>query len=317
MLTTLVLMLAMLAAAEAPATTPPAATAPSLPPSAPPATQTATAAAKPPATGVALPPGEAGAKAVLETSPRHGEWSDVPGPGGAPVRVWTVYPERKDKAPVVIVLMEVFGLTDWIRAVADGFAAEGFIAVAPDMLSGKAPGGGGSEAVTGRDDAVALTRALTPEEVVARLDAVRNWALRLPAANGRSGIAGFCWGGGRSFAYALAQPGLDAAIVYYGSSPADPAALAGLRVPVLGLYGGDDERVNATIDPAREAIARAGRTYEVEIYDGAGHGFLRQQDGRDGANLKASQAAWPRTLDFLRKHMAAPAAAPTKKPSGG
>jgi carboxymethylenebutenolidase len=266
-------------------------------------------------TSVTLPAAEAGAKAVLETSPRHGEWADVPGPGGTPIRAWTVYPERKGKAPVVIVLMEVYGLTDWIRAVADRFAAEGFIAVAPDMLSGKAPGGGGSEALASRDDAVALVRGLTPEEVVARLDAVRGWAVKLPAANGRSAIAGFCWGGGRSFAYALAQPALDAAVVYYGSSPSDTAALAGLKVPVLGLYGGDDERVNATIEPARELPAKAGCTYEVEIYDGAGHGFLRQQTERDGANLRASETAWPHTLAFLREHMGekgAGAPAPSK-----
>jgi len=277
--------LLVLAAAAAPAAAAPAATAP--------------AATAP----VTLPAAEAGAKAVLATSPRHGEWADVPGPGGTPIRTWTVYPERKDKAPVVIVLMEVYGLTDWIRSVADRFAAEGFIAVAPDMLSGKAPGGRGSEALASRDDAVALVRALTPEEVVARLDAVRAWAVKLPAANGRSAIAGFCWGGGRSFAYAIAQPALDAAVVYYGANPSDTAALAGVKVPVLGLYGGDDERVNATIEPALQAMATAGRTYQVEIYEGAGHGFLRQQTERDGANLKASEAAWPRTLAFLRERM--------------
>lgn len=275
----------------------------------------ATTAPAAPTAPVTLPPAEAGAKAALETSPRHGEWADVPGPGGTPIRTWIVYPERKDKAPVVLVVMEVYGLTDWIRAVADRFAAEGFIAVAPDMLSGKAPGGGGSEAVASRDDTVALVRGLTPDEVVARLDAVRAWAVKLPAANGRNAVAGFCWGGGRSFAYAVAQPGLDAAVVYYGAGPSDTGALAGVKVPVLGLYGGDDERVNATIEPALQAMAQAGRSYQVEIYEGAGHGFLRQQTERDGANLKASEGAWPRTLAFLREQMhekapARPAPAP-------
>lgn len=255
------------------------------------------------ATSVTLPPAEAGAMNVLETSPRHGEWADVPGPGGQAIRTWTVYPERKDKAPVVIVLMEVFGLTDWIRAVSDRLAAEGFIAVAPDLLSGKGPSGGGSDSVATRDDAVKLVRGLEAEEVVARLDAVRGWAVKLPAATGRSGIVGFCWGGARSFSYALAQPALDAAVVYYGTNPSDAAALAALKVPVLGLYGGDDERVNATIDAAREALKKAGRTYEVHLFEGAGHGFLRQQDDREGANRKASEAAWPRTIDFLREHL--------------
>jgi carboxymethylenebutenolidase len=159
---------------------------------------------------------------------------------------------------------------------------------------------------------VALVRSLTPEEVVARLDAVRAWAVKLPAANGRNAVAGFCWGGGRSFLYAIAQPELDAAVVYYGGSPSDAAALAGVKVPVLGLYGGDDERVNATIEPALRAMAAAGRTYQVEIYQGAGHGFLRQQTEREGANLKASEAAWPRTLAFLRERLKDKAPAKSK-----
>jgi len=255
------------------------------------------------AASVTLPPAEPGAKAVLETSPRHGEWADVPGPGGQRIRTWIVYPERKDKAPVVIVLMEIFGLTDWIRAVADLLAGEGFIAVAPDMLSGKGPEGGGSDSLATRDEAVKLVRDLSAEEVVARLDAVRGWAVKQPSASGRSGIIGFCWGGARSFSYALAQPALNAAVVYYGSNPSDAAALAGLKVPILGLYGGDDARVNTSIDPAREAMSKAGRTYEVHLFEGAGHGFLRQQHERDGANRKAAEAAWPRTIKFLREHL--------------
>ena len=128
--------------------------------------------------------------------------------GGAPVRTWVVYPERKGKAGVVIVIQEVYGLTDWIRAVADQLAREGFIAVAPDLVSGHGPGGGGTESVASRDDVVKLVRAITPEEATARLDAVRDYALKLPAANGKTATIGFCWGGARSFAYAVAQPAL-------------------------------------------------------------------------------------------------------------
>jgi dienelactone hydrolase/CubicO group peptidase (beta-lactamase class C family) len=250
-----------------------------------------------------LPPGESGAKAALDRSPRHGEWADVPGPGGQTLRSWVVYPERKDKAPVVIVIHEIYGLTDWIRAVADRLAADGFIAVAPDFISGKGPGGGGSDSVPSRDDVVKLIRALTPEEVDARLDAVREWAAKLPAASGKTSTLGFCWGGARSFAYATHYTGLGAAVVYYGSSPSDPAALVRIQAAVLGLYGGDDARVNATIAAAESELKRSGRTYEANVYEGAGHGFLRAQDDRDGANLRATQAAWPRTVAFLRKHL--------------
>ena len=250
-----------------------------------------------------LPAAEETAKAALESSPRHGEYVDVKGPaGGAPFRAWIVYPERKDKAGVVIVIHEIFGLSDWIRAVADQLAREGFIAVAPDMLSGRGPKGGGTESVASRDDVVGLVRGLTTEEVDARLDAVRAFSMRIPAASGKVATIGFCWGGGRSFAYAAAQPALNAAVVYYGTSPETPE-LAGVRAPVLGHYGGDDARVNATIAPAEAELKKLGRSYEPHVYEGAGHGFLRQQTGRDGANAKATAQAWPRTIAFLREHV--------------
>lgn len=261
------------------------------------------AAAPVPARDQSIPPSEDTAKAALETSPRHGEHIDVKQPsGGTPIRTWISYPERKDRAGVVIVIQEVFGLTDWLRSVADQLAKEGFIAVAPDMISGMGPGGGGTDSVASRDDAVKLVRGLSPKEATKRLNAARDWALRLPAANGKIATVGFCWGGARSFAYAAAQPGLDAAVVYYGTSPETPE-LATIRAPVVGFYGGDDARVDATIPPAEAEMKRLGKTYEPHIYDGAGHGFLRDQAGRDGANLKASKEAWPRTVAFLRERL--------------
>ena len=224
------------------------------------------------------------------------------GAGEAALRAFIVYPERKDPAGVVIVIHEIFGLTDWIRSVADQLAEDGFIAIAPDFLSGKGPGGKGTEALANRDEAVKLVRELTPAEVDRRLDAVRAYALKRPAANGRVATLGFCWGGARSFGYAAAQPALDAAVVFYGT--ADVPALATVKAPVLGLYGGDDARVNATIPATEAALKKLGRTYDVHVYDRAGHGFLRAQDGRDGANLKATQQAWPRVVAFLRQHLA-------------
>lgn len=249
-----------------------------------------------------LPAAEETAKAALEKSPRHGEYVDVKGADGAPIRTWVVYPERKDKAGVVIVIHEIFGLSDWIRGVADQLAREGFIAVAPDLISGHGPGGGGTESVTSRDDVVKLVRAIMPDEANARLNAVRDYAIKLPAANGKSATIGFCWGGARSFAYAASQPALDAAVVYYGTSP-ETGDLARIKAPVLGLYGGDDARVNATIGPAEMEMKTLGKTYEPHIYDGAGHGFLRAQSGREGANLKATQQAWARTIVFLRERL--------------
>ena len=251
-----------------------------------------------------LPPDEGAAKAYLEKSPRHGEWTTLKVAGApAPVRAYVVYPERKDKAPVVVVIHEIYGLTDWIRGVADRLAADGFIAVAPDLLSGRGPSGGGTDTFASRDDVVKAIRELAPEFVAAGVDAARDYGTKLPAATAKSATVGFCWGGSQSFSYAVRQPALDAAVVYYGTGPDEKTDLSKLKAPVLGLYGGDDARVNATIDASKAAVLKAGKSYEAVLFDGAGHGFLRQQTGRDGANLKAAQKAWPKTLEFLRANL--------------
>jgi carboxymethylenebutenolidase len=262
--------------------------------------QSAPAAA---AGGAGIPPSENTARAALEKSPRHGEYVDVKQPGGGvPIRTWVSYPERKDKAGVVIVIQEVFGLSDWLRGVADRLAKDGFIAVAPDMVSGLGPNGGGTDSVSSRDDVVKLVHGISPDEANKRLNAVYAWAQKIPAGNGRIGTVGFCWGGARSFAFAAAQPGVSAAVVYYGTSPED-AELAAIKAPVLGFYGGDDARVDATVPPAEAGMKKLGKFYETHTYDGAGHGFLRDQEGRDGANLKASTDAWPRTIAFLNEKL--------------
>ncbi len=249
-----------------------------------------------------LPPPEESAQERLNASPRHAEFAKVD-VHGTPVRTWIVYPERKDRAPVVVVIHEIFGLTDWMRAVADQLAADGFIAVAPDLLSGKGPGGGGTEAFASRDDAVRAVSELPRDEVIARLNAVRTWALALPAAARTSATVGFCWGGSTSFAYAVAQPALDAAIVYYGTAPADLATLTAVKAPVLGLYGGNDARVGATLATTTAKMKELGKSYEPHVFDDAGHGFLRAQGGEDGANLKAAKEAWSLTIAFLRRHL--------------
>ena len=260
------------------------------------------AAPVPPGSPGGLPPGEKEAKAALEKSSRHGEWADVAVPGRkGPVKSYVVYPERKDKAPVVIVIHEIFGLSDWVRSVADQLAADGFIAVAPDLLSGYGKDGGGTDSFAGRDEVVKAVRDLKDDEVTAALNAVREYGLKLPSADGKSAAVGFCWGGGKSFAYAATQPALDAAVVYYGTPPADDA-LGGIKAPVLGLYGGNDNRVTSTVKPTTEKMKNLGKSYEPHVYEGAGHGFLRAQDGQDGANQKAAEQAWPATVAFLREH---------------
>jgi carboxymethylenebutenolidase len=253
---------------------------------------------------VGLPPSGDEAKQRLNSSPRHGEWVKVDSGGGDLLDAWVVYPERSDRAPVVVIVHEIFGLSDWVRAVADQFAAEGFIAVAPDLLSGKGPGGKGSRSVT-PDDARALIADLDPAEIMRRIDATAGFAVALPSALHTFGIVGFCWGGGVSFAYAAHQPELNAAVVCYGTPPSTEA-LAKIRAPVLGLFGGSDNRVDATIPPAAQEMTRLGKSFDYTMFDGAGHAFFRAQGGMDGANLKAAQQGWPMMIGFLKKNLEQP-----------
>lgn len=255
-----------------------------------------------PGAETSLPPGEKEAKARLDKSPRHGEWVDIAVPGSAtPLKSYIVYPEVKEKAPVVIVIHEIFGETDWIRSVADQLAADGFIAIAPDLLSGHGAKGGGTDSFTGRDEVTKAIRGLKGDDVTAGLNAVRDYGLKLPAASGKTATIGFCWGGGQSFAYAAHQPELNAAVVYYGTPPAADA-LEKVKAPVLGNYGGKDARVTSTVEPTIAEMKKLNKEYVTHVYEGAGHGFLRAQDLQDGANLKAAQEAWPTTIAFLREH---------------
>lgn len=252
-----------------------------------------------------LPAGSADVKERLARSPRHGEWVTIrTGPSDS-VRAWVVYPERSTKAPVVVVIHEIYGLSTWIRGVTDQLAANGFIAIAPDLLTGKAPLEG--DTLT---NAVATSkiRELKAADVQRQLAAVGQYGMKLPAALPTYGIVGFCWGGSTSFAHAVSSPErLAASVVYYGSSPTS-ADLANVKVPVLGLYGGNDARVNATIPAADSAMKAMGKTYRPHVFAGAGHGFLRAQGSSQNAeiasaNVAATRQAWPLTIAFFRQHL--------------
>ena len=247
-----------------------------------------------------LPPDASGALARLNSSPRHGEWAMIRSGDGDSIRAWVVYPQRSGKAPVVLVVHEIFGLSSWVRGVADQLAADGFIAIAPDLLTMKnLPDG--PDSVLAPLAQVAI-RTLDPAWVQRQLDAVAKYGMSLPAAERKYGVVGFCWGGGVSFAHAVHSPSLGASVVYYGVSP-KTADLVSVRAPVLGLYGGNDARVDATIPPADSALRALGRTYVYSLYQGAGHGFLRQQTGMDGANMAATRAAWPATIAWFKKYL--------------
>lgn len=242
------------------------------------------------------------AKPRLENSPRHLEWVTVKH-GDREVKCFIAYPEVKDKATAVIVIHEIFGLTDWVRGVTDQLAEAGFIAIAPDLLSGAAPGGGGTAELGSGDAVRSAIRSLPPDQITADLDAVFNYVAKLPACNGKVAVAGFCWGGSQTFRYATNNRNLKAAFPFYGSGPTEPDAIARINCPVYGFYGGNDARVNETIPTSKNLMKNAGKTYEPVIYDGAGHGFMRAGEAPDAspANKKARDEAWQRWKQLLKQ----------------
>jgi carboxymethylenebutenolidase len=224
------------------------------------------------------------AKQKLDKSSRHGEWVDIKHDNRT-VHAFLVYPETKAKAPVVIVIHEIFGLTDWARSVADQLAANGYIAIAPDLLSGMGPKGGGSSEFSGPQDAGKAISGLNPDQITADLNATADYAKKIPAANGKIAVSGFCWGGTQSFRFATNRKDLSAAFVFCGQGPTDVSAIT---APVYGFYAGEDARIGATIPDTQAAMKAAGKKYDAVTYAGAGHGFMRA--GEDPAADAASKA---------------------------
>jgi carboxymethylenebutenolidase len=222
------------------------------------------------------------AKQRLAKSPRHQEWVKVKN-GDREVNNFVVYPEVKKKATAVVVIHEIFGLSDWVQNLTDELAEAGYIAIAPDLLSGMGPNGGGSSSF----ESTALRQAigsLPPDQITADLNAVADYVSRLPAANGKVVVAGFCWGGAQTFRFVTNRPTLKAAFVFYGSPPMtgpqgsqaiDKEAFRRINAPVYGFYGENDARINATIPATTEAMKALNKKYDPVIYAGAGHGFMR------------------------------------------
>jgi len=257
----------------------------------------------------AIPPANAASAERLKNSPRHGEWVDIKMPSGPALRSFVVYPERKDKAPVVLVIHDIGGMGDWGRAVGDQLAKEGFIAIVPDLLSGKGPNGGGTEEL-GQGVGQAI-RTLTPDDVAGRLNAAMAYGKSLPSSSGKTGVIGICWGGSASINYAIAQPELNASVIYYGTPPmktvdgaqvVDAAQLEKIKAPVIGFYGGNDARVTSTVEPLAAEMKKLGKPYESHVMEGAGLGFLKGH-AQCEANAKAAVNAWPLTIAFLKKNL--------------
>jgi carboxymethylenebutenolidase len=240
------------------------------------------------------------ARTKLEASPRHREYVPLKADGRT-VQALVVYPETKNKASVVVMIHEILGLSDWAKEMADELAAEGFIVIAPDMLSGHGTNNGGSDSLAGQEERVKAVSALDPAEVFADLDAAADYGKKLPAANGQIAVAGFCWGGAKSFAFATHRHDLSTAFVFYGTGPTDVSTI---NAPVYGFYGGEDARVDATIPATKDAMKAARKTYDPVTYDGAGHGFMRAGEdpgNTNPANKTAREQAFARLVKLLKE----------------
>lgn len=228
----------------------------------------------------------------LENSPRHGEWITLKN-GDRDLKGFVVYPETKERATAVLVIHEIFGLTDWVRGVCDQLAEAGYIAFAPDLLSGQdlKPG----------DDVRRAISELPPGQITADLNAAAKYLTGLPAANGKLAVAGFCWGGAQAFRYATENSAIAATFVFYGIGPDDAATLAKIQAPVYGFYGENDARVTTTVPETETSMKAAGKAFEPVIYPGAGHGFMRAGEAADASppNREARQKAWQRWRDIL------------------
>lgn len=241
------------------------------------------------------------ARERVEKSPRHTEWVDVKH-GERTVKAFVAYPEQSAKAPAVIVIHEIYGLTDWIRSLADQLAEAGCIAIAPDLLSGMAPGGGRTSDFESQSKVVEAVSSLPPDEITADLNAVADYVKSLPACSGKVAVAGYCWGGTQSFRFATNRSDLAAAFVFYGTGPGDAESVRRINCPVYGFYAENDARVNATLDATSRVMKEQGKVFEPVTYAGGGHGFMRAGEDPNGSegNKNARRQAWERWKELLR-----------------
>jgi len=238
----------------------------------------------------------------LEQSPRHHEWIDVSNEDRT-VKSFLVYPEVAEKTAVIIIIHENRGLNDWARSMADQIAEAGYIAIAPDLLSQTGPNKGGTSSFNNSDDARTAIYGLSPDQVTADLKATISYAKKIPAGNGKVAVIGFCWGGSQSFRLATNTNEIEAAFVCYGTGPQDAEAIAKIQVPVYGFYGGNDNRVNATISKSQALMDENNKKFSPVIYEGAGHGFFRagEEETASEDNKKAKEDGWKRLKKLLKE----------------
>jgi carboxymethylenebutenolidase len=266
-----------------------------------------------------LPASNDHAAARLAASPRHGEWVTIPWEPGSKdsLMAWVVYPSTKAaKAPVVVVIHEIYGLSTWVRGMADQVAAEGFIAIAPDLNSRVR--GGPSTTELSRDSANKLSRLVPMAERNRAIAASAKYAMSQAAAAPRYSVIGFCYGGSTVWGHAVngGIQGYSGGVAFYGAPFAkgpgpDLDSLAKVNKPVMLLSGAKDTRIGAMMPAIDSAMKAMKKWYFGKNYEGAEHGFARAQDDQktprdepgEQANLAAIKDAWPRTVTFLKTNL--------------
>ncbi len=254
------------------------------------------------------------AKTVAQ-SPRKGEWIDIPMASGTKLHTWISYPQNVAKAPVVLVFQPGPGLdmgepivkgggANWLRAIADQLASEGFIGVLPDLTSGLGPNGGNHDSFEFPDDSGRALSRISHAEVLDRIRIAREYALKLPMSNGKLGATGFCMGGGLAWEAAAEIEGVNASVVFYGAPPTE-AVMARIKAPVSAFFGANDLGLAPRIAPATAEMKRLGKHFDVQVYPEATHVFLYRQDL--GKNMAATEDAWPRAMAFFKQHLVAAA----------
>jgi carboxymethylenebutenolidase len=242
------------------------------------------------------------AKQRLENSPRHLEFVTVKH-GDRNLKCFVAFPEVKEKATAVVVIHEIFGLSDWVRGVTDQLAEAGYVAIAPDLLTGSAPGGGGTAELGAGDAVRRAISSLPPEQVTADLNATVDYVAKLPAANGKVVVAGFCWGGGQTLRFATNNQKIKAAFPFYGATQLSSETVERIQCPIYGFYASNDARINATLPETSELLKKASKKFEPVTYEGAGHGFMRAGEAPDAnqANKGARDEAWKRWKALLKE----------------
>lgn len=237
----------------------------------------------------------------LSQSPRHQEWVDFTRDNGSVLKAFVVYPESNTSTKAVILIHENLGLNDWARTFSDELAAQGFLVIAPDLISNTVEGIHKTTDFENSDKAREAIYALQQEQVTKDLDMVYSHLINEPSSNGKVSVVGFCWGGSQSFNYATQNPNLESIMVYYGTAPKDLSTLKNIKSPVYGFYGGADNRVNATIPDTEKTMKEYGNLYSFDIYEGAGHAFMRRgAEEAYGPNTMAYEKSWKKLVALLK-----------------